>query len=144
MIFVLIFLGGCTKFFGETSHQIYIDNGKKHLKINVEIADDAQERGKGLMFREKLNEHDGMLFIFDNENYLSFWMKNTLIPLDIIFIDNNFKIVDIKNTVPCKQDPCTLYISSKPAMYVLEVNANFTSKNNVGVGDKIILGNFRT
>ena len=91
------------------------------------------------MFREKLNENDGMLFVFDDESYLAFWMKNTLIPLDIIFIDENYGIVDIKNAVPCKEDPCALYKSLKPAKYVLEVNTNFTAKNKIKVGDKVII-----
>ena len=132
--FLLIFLIGCTKNFDG----IYIDNGKKLIKINVEIADDNEERMKGLMFREKLDDNAGMFFIFENEGYLTFWMKNTLIPLDIIFIDKSFDIVDIKNAVPCLEDSCTLYTSTKPSKYVLEVNGNFTTKNNIKIGDKII------
>ena len=135
VMFLLIFFVSCTNDF----HQIYIDNGKKLIKINIEIADDNEERVKGLMFREKLDENFGMLFIFDNEEYQTFWMKNTLIPLDMIFIDKNFKIIDIKDAVPCKEEPCALYKSSKPAKYVLEVNGNFTMKNNIKMGDKIIM-----
>lgn len=117
-----------------------MDNGEKIIKISVEIADDNNEREKGLMFRERLDENSGMLFVFDDESYRSFWMKNTLIPLDIIFIGKNFEIVDIKNAVPCREYPCALYKSSKPAKYVLEVKGNFTMRNKVGIGDKIILG----
>lgn len=138
VIFLLIFQANCAKNI-ENSNPIFIDNGKDLIKINVEVADDNNERGKGLMFREKLNENDGMLFVFDDESYLAFWMKNTLIPLDIIFIDENYGIVDIKNAVPCKEDPCALYKSLKPAKYVLEVNTNFTAKNKIKVGDKVII-----
>ena len=138
-IFLLIFLIGCAKNFDENYKQVYIDNGKELIKINVEIADDEQEQIKGLMFREKLNEWGGMLFIFEYEQEQSFWMKNTLIPLDMIFIDEDFKIVDIKNAVPCKEDPCALYKSLKPAKYVLEVNRNFTAKNNIKIDDKLVL-----
>ena len=138
VIFLLIFQANCAKNI-ENSNPIFIDNGKDFIKINVEVADDNNERGKGLMFREKLNENDGMLFVFDDESYLAFWMKNTLIPLDIIFIDENYGIVDIKNAVPCKEDPCALYKSLKPAKYVLEVNTNFTAKNKIKVGDKVII-----
>ena len=116
-----------------------IKNGKSTIKVNVEIADDNQERAKGLMFREHLDTNNGMLFIFDNEDYKTFWMKNTLIPLDMIFIDKEYKIVEIKRAVPCEKDPCKLYPSSKPAKYVLEVNGNFTIGNNVKIGDKIIV-----
>ena len=121
----------------ENYNKILIDNGAGLIKINVEIADDNEERIKGLMFREKLNENEGMFFIFEDESHQTFWMKNTLIPLDIIFIDKNFKIVDIKNAIPCKEEPCVLYKSSKPAKYVLEVNENFSTKNNISIGNKV-------
>ena len=137
LVFLVIFLTNCAKNFG-TIDEISIDNGKKLARVNVEIADDNEEITKGLMYRENLNENEGMLFIFDDENYQTFWMKNTLIPLDIIFIDKNFKIVDIKNAVPCREDPCTLYKSIKPAKYILEVNSNFTVGNDVKIGNKII------
>ncbi len=136
LIFLLIFLISCADNL-ENFSEIYINNGEKMIKIKVEIADDNEERMKGLMFREKLNANEGMFFIFENEEYLNFWMKNTLIPLDIIFIDKNFEIVGIKNAVPCLEDSCTLYTSAKPSKYVLEVNINFTTKNNINIGDKI-------
>lgn len=134
LIFLIIFLTNCAKKF----NQISINNGEKLIKVDVEIADDNYERQQGLMFRKSLNENDGMIFIFENENYQSFWMKNTLIPLDIIFINTDLEIVDIKNAVPCKADPCALYKSSKPALYVLEANSNFTARNDIKVGDRII------
>lgn len=138
LIFSLIFLVSCAKNFNTDSNKIAIDNGQKLIEINVEIADDNEERSKGLMFREVLEETAGMFFVFENEDYRTFWMKNTVIPLDIIFIDKNFRIVDIKYAEPCKQDPCKLYRSAKPAKYVLEVNAGFTEKNNIKIDDKIM------
>jgi len=153
VIFLLFFLANCAK--NTSQNQVFIDttkskilcaenqgfscNGKNLIKINVEIADDNAEMEKGLMFREKLNENEGMLFVFGEEALHAFWMKNTLIPLDIIFIDENFEIIDIKHAVPCRAEPCALYKSAKPAKYVLEVNEGFAEKNSVGVGDKIIL-----
>ena len=137
-IFLLIFLSGCIKKTHDPKQTaIYI--GKNLIKINAEIADDSQEMAKGLMFRKHLNEDSGMLFIFENEEQQTFWMKNTLIPLDIIFIDKNFKIVDIRYTIPCEKDPCRLYKSTKPAKYVLEMNGNFTSINKIKTGESIIL-----
>ena len=138
-IFFLLFLVSCAKNISEDYKQISIDNGNKTIKLNVEIADDNYKREKGLMFRENLDENAGMLFIFGNEAYETFWMKNTLIPLDIIFIDKYFKIANIEHAVPCKQDPCALYHSSKPVKYVLEVNAGFAMKNNIEVSNKIVL-----
>lgn len=139
IIFLLNFLISCAKNPEQNFKEVLIDNGKELIKINAEIADDKQEQANGLMFREKLNKNEGMLFVFENEEYQTFWMKNTLIPLDMIFIDENFEIVDIKNAVPCKEEPCALYKSSKPAKYVLEVNSNFAEKNGINAGDKIIL-----
>lgn len=134
-MFLLIFLAGCDKNFDA----IGIDNGKDLIRIKVEIADDNSERAKGLMFRERLNENNGMLFIFDNEENQTFWMKNTLIPLDIIFIGENLNIVDMKYALPCKMEPCALYKSAQPSKYVLEVNSGFAAKNGIRTGDKIML-----
>ena len=65
-------------------------------------------------------------------------MKNTLIPLDIIFIDKNFNIVNIiQNTQPCTKEPCQIYSSLKPVQYVIETNAGFADKNNIKIGQKI-------
>lgn len=130
---------GCVGNFDKKANEVWIDNGKNIVKISVEIADDNEETAKGLMYRKKLEENSGMLFIFGNEEYQTFWMKNTVIPLDIIFIDKNSKIVDIKNAVPCKKEPCALYKSSMPAKYVLEVNGNFSINNNIKTGDKLII-----
>ena len=139
IIFLLVFLSNCSAKFNENSKQIFIDNGKNLIKLNVEIADDNQERAKGLMFRERLDENNGMLFIFDDTDYQTFWMKNTLISLNIIFIDKDLKIMDIKPAVPCFKDPCILYKSSKPVKYVLEVGGNFTIRNSIKIGDRIII-----
>ena len=138
IVFLLIFLVSCSKNIDKNLSGVSIDNGKKLIKINVEIADDSNKMEKGLMFREKLNENEGMLFVFDDESYQAFWMKNTLIHLDMIFIDKNFEIIDIKHAVPCKAEPCAIYRSAKPARYVLEVNGGFAAKNDIKTGDKLI------
>ena len=135
VIFLLVFLAGC----GQNSDHVLINNGIKDIIINVQIADDNEERVQGLMFIEKLDENEGMLFIFEKEDYQAFWMKNTLIPLDIIFINDELQIVDIKNAVPCKQDPCDIYTSKQPAKYVLELNKGFAMKNSINEGDKITI-----
>lgn len=111
--------------------------GYHELNIPIEIADTEEERTQGLMDRESLE--GGMLFIFEEENYLNFWMKNTLIPLDIIFLDKNYKILNIQNAVPCKEEPCELYPSAGKAKYVLEVNAGFAQEENLIVGEKLVL-----
>jgi uncharacterized membrane protein (UPF0127 family) len=109
------------------------------IPVYIEIADDPQEQIRGLMFRKSLESNSGMLFVYEDTANQSFWMKNTLIPLDMIFIDNNLRIVDIKQNVrPClHENPCPSYTSIKPAKYVLEVNAGFVQQNNINVGDRL-------
>jgi hypothetical protein len=79
-----------------------------------------------------------MLFIFEDERILSFWMKNTQIPLDMIFASANGTITEIKYDVePCLTDPCPTYPSEHPNKYVLEVNAGFSDENHIQVGDRL-------
>lgn len=104
--------------------------------VTAEIADSAEERATGLMGRESLGENEGMLFIFPETQQVSFWMKNTLIPLDIIFIKEDFTIDSIaKNTKPLQTDE--LYDSQGEVKYVLEVNAGFSDENSYSIGDKL-------
>jgi hypothetical protein len=104
----------------------------------VELAKTDAERQKGLMFRESMPDNHGMLFFFDNVSPRSFWMKNTLIPLDMIFVDDNWTVVHIANAVPCTADPCPGY-SSPPAKYVLEINGGLAEKSNITLGSKLSL-----
>ena len=104
--------------------------------FNVELAETAQKRVLGLMFRENLKENEGMLFIFEKEEIHPFWMKNTKIPLDIIWINNLNEIVYInKNTQPCI-DYCPTINPNKNAKYVLEINAGISDKIGLKEGDK--------
>jgi len=139
MIFLLIFLAACAQNNDKNANRVLINNGEKIIAMDVQIADDIDEMAKGLMFVEKLDKNAGMLFVFEDEACQTFWMKNMLIPLDMIFIDDGLKIVDIKNAVPCKDDPCALYASKKPARYVLEVNSDFAGKNRIEEGNSIAL-----
>ncbi len=105
------------------------------IKIDIEIADNDYERQLGLMNRESMEEMQGMLFIFPEERFQSFWMRNTLFSLDILFINSQKEIVTIhKNTKPLSEQS---YPSSEPAIYVLEVNAGFCERHNVKLGDKV-------
>lgn len=76
------------------------------------------------MFRTQLPDKKGMLFIFPEDDLHGFWMKNTLIPLDLIWIDKENTIVDIQTAQPCQADPCPIFTPSGAARYVLEINAN--------------------
>lgn len=109
------------------------------VEVTVEIADSPQERQQGLMFRESLGPQDGMLFVFDEPQVLGFWMKNTLIPLDIIFIDADLVVVNIQEAVPCEADPCPSYPSSGEAQYVVEVKQGFAAARGIQPGTTIQL-----
>lgn len=112
----------------------------KDRTLDVEIADDFSERTKGLQFHEPLKENEGMLFIFQQEGYHRFWMPNMKFPLDILWIDKNFKIIHIERDVPpCESIPCPSYEPSTPAMYVLEVKSNST--NDIRIGDSVDISN---
>ena len=87
------------------------------------------------MFRESLNKDKGMLFIYDTPTKANFWMKNTLIPLDIIWINKNFKIVHIKTAQPCEEDPCEIYSPDEDSLYILEINAGLTNELRIKEGD---------
>ena len=131
----LVLLTSCAKY--ET---IFIDNGVEKIKIKAEIADTQEKKERGLMGRERLGENKGMFFAFEHEGTYAFWMKNTLIPLDIIFISGDFKILEIFHAEPCAEEPCKSYQTTKYAKYILEVNGNFTTRNGIDVGDEVIIG----
>ena len=113
-------------------------DGNEIASFKVEIASTSIQHQKGLMHREYLPEDKGMLFVFKQEQPLSFWMKNTLIPLDIIYISQDKKVVSIRdNAQPCKKDPCSGYPSEGNAMYVLEINGGLTEKFGIEKGTKV-------
>jgi hypothetical protein len=113
------------------------------ITYKVEIADDSTEISTGLMNRTKLPTNQGMLFVFDTEQNKSFWMKNTYVPLDIIFISASQEIINIRQSAaPCQEsDPeqinCPTFTSLAPAKYVLEINAGQSKVHNFQPGDKI-------
>ncbi len=110
---------------------------KNHC-FEVELAIEPEQRSQGLMFREQLDLDQGMLFVFEKEGDYPFWMKNTLIPLDIIWINENKEIVFIiDNAQPCREATCSLLEPKKEAKYVLEINGGMAKKIGLAVGDKI-------
>ena len=104
--------------------------------VHVEIAADADTRAQGLMYRDRLREHTGMLFFFPENGVYPFWMKNTLIPLDMIWIDEQRRIVRIiPNVQPCRADPCDNTDPGVPARYVLEVADGVAAQHHLAPGD---------
>ena len=104
-------------------------------EVRVEIAADPETRARGLMFRPSLSDDRGMLFLFPATDVQSFWMKDTLIPLDIVWLDEQGRVVDIEaNVPPCKADPCPSYTPDGPAVYVLEIAAGEASRHGLAPG----------
>jgi uncharacterized membrane protein (UPF0127 family) len=113
---------------GEVLSQLTI----KGKKIRVEVARTEDEKARGLMFRDKLGADEGMLFVYEKEEFLTFWMKNTPLPLSIAFIDQKGRIVDIQDMEPFS---LRTHTSARPARYALEMNRNWFQKNGIKVGD---------
>ena len=123
-------------YFNKDGELTFTDSlGNSIIKIDLEIADNEYKRQLGLMNRPTMEENQGMLFIFPVEQMQSFWMRNTLISLDMIFVNKDKKIVTIhKNTKVLSSQS---YPSTEPSMYVVEVVGGFTDRHNIVVGDKI-------
>jgi len=113
-------------------------DGQVITVVKAEIARSQEERNKGLMYRKSLQDGAGMLFVFDRDDVLSFWMKNTLIPLSIAFIAYDGKIIDIKDMYPHDTNSVK---SSRSARYALEVPQGWFSRVGVNVGDTVKIDN---
>lgn len=162
IIVILIILGYITYMFFSSNKNNNLTNGKDTERINItlgnkeikaEVAKTQYQKAKGLMFRKELEKDTGMLFVFNLEAKHTFWMANTFIPLDIIWINKDKNIVHInENTPPCDnsksknialktiqniKNSCTLYTPREKALYVLEINAGEVKENNIKLGDKI-------
>ncbi|MDQ7787723.1 MAG: DUF192 domain-containing protein [Thermodesulfovibrionales bacterium] len=119
--------GGELLFFSKT--------GGKRITIDIEIPDTREERSRGLMYRRSMADTEGMLFVHNMPKGFFFWMKNTYIPLDMIFVDKRMQIIQIeKNTTPLSEEP--IFVPAK-AQYTIEVNAGFCDRHGIKTGDSI-------
>jgi uncharacterized membrane protein (UPF0127 family) len=107
------------------------------IPMQVELASTPSQRQQGLMYRDALAANDGMLFVFPFDQQLSFWMRNTKIPLSIAFIDSTGVIVDIQDMQPL--DDQNFHLSPGPVRYALEVNQGWFGQNGIAVGDTVTL-----
>ena len=108
------------------------------FSLTAELAVTDKERQEGLMFRDKINWDQGMLFVFKREGIHSFWMKNMRFPIDILWLDSDKRIVHFETNIPpCPDDPCPSYSSSDPALFVLELKAGSVDKHQLKLYDKI-------
>lgn len=122
---------------GEQNQTAIVSVGGVNILASLSTTPDSQS--KGLAIKDSLNENEGMLFIFESPQKLSFWMKDMKFPIDIIWLDSAGKIVHIeKNLPPCVfLLPCPSYKSNDDSLYVLEVVSNFTNKFDINIGDTV-------
>jgi uncharacterized protein len=106
--------------------------------IMASVADTDAARARGLMFRETLPADEGMLFVFAQSRRHAFWMRNVLMPLDLIWINEHREIVWlVESAPPCTDEPCPIYIPERPAQYVIEVPGGFTERHGLKTGDTV-------
>jgi uncharacterized protein len=114
---------------------IVAPDGKALASVSVEIADNNQKRELGLMYRSQLDNDKGMIFVFPHPDELQFWMKNTKIPLDMIFADPDGRVLGIvANAVPYSEQNVGV---SGLSQYVLEVNGGYAAKHSITAGDRL-------
>ena len=123
-------------FYTFSNEKIDVSIYNKNITFNVEVAKTIEERRTGLMYRKKLLNNEGMLFIFPHEKIIQLWMKNTYIPLDVIFISENKVIVDIKKNMEKLSE--TIVKSKVKSRYALEFNAGLINKLDIEIGDKVL------
>ncbi|RMF98177.1 MAG: DUF192 domain-containing protein [Candidatus Schekmanbacteria bacterium] len=127
IIIALIVLAGVALYSIPNTEPVALFENKKFY---LEVAKTPIERQRGLMYRENLCNSCGMLFVFEKEGELGFWMKNTKIPLDIVFIGSDYKIKKIVHAKPCKSETCEIYKGI--GKYVLEVNLGEFDEGDIG------------
>ena len=107
------------------------------VKLEIEIADTATARAQGLSGRPILPENTGMLFVFNTADYYNFWMKDMYFPIDIIWLNDDWRVIDLTENISPKNFPVT-YQPRAPARYVLEVNAGFTTTHHLTIGTRVV------
>lgn len=131
LIMCAFFLAGCV------TNKVTFFTPDGYVNIPVRVADSPQEQAKGLMASE-LAADEGMLFVFPDSQVRAFWMKDTKVSLDIIFVDESRTVTEIKEHLPpCVADPCQVFPSKQPAMFAVEVNAGFARAHRVVVGSRM-------
>ena len=120
----------------------FVVDGEQRGGLGVEISNTTEERRRGLMGRESLPEDAGMLFVYDSAAPRSFWMKNTLVPLDIIFVDGEGRVLNVEHasTEPgVPDDELAGYTSDGAAQYVVEVERGYANETGVSAGDRLVI-----
>lgn len=132
-------LAGC----GSSALTLRSDDGSRTVNVKVEVADSQKERERGLMERPTMEPDSGMIFVFPDPQILKFWMKDTKIPLDILFFDEKGAFVSYTPMQPCIADPCPIYSSAALSSYAIETNKGFRDAHQIGVGWTLDLNQVR-
>jgi len=127
-------LSGCSGLEKFDKQSISIEGRNGTVTLNAEIARTAAQQEQGLMYRKELKDGDGMLFIFDKDDILSFWMKNTLVPLSVAYITQDGRILEIHDMEPGNLNPVR---SSRSARYALEVPQGWFDRAKLATGDRL-------
>jgi uncharacterized membrane protein (UPF0127 family) len=137
-LFLFLIIGMCTSIFSQEEKDYAFVTLPGGTRIKAEIVDTPEERAQGLMYRDKVEENEGMLFIFEELGFYSFWMKNMKIPIDIIWLSPEGKVVYIAAKIPpCTKDPCPSYQPYQKAQYVLELAAGKAERENLKIGSAL-------
>jgi len=146
LILALALIAGCTQNTASGNESSTNNSGNGSLSkvcfgakcFYVELAVTSEERARGLMFREHLDPDKGMLFIYQDEGVHYFWMKNTLIPLDMVWINGNREVISVsKDVQPCQTSQCPSIGPGQKVQYVLELNGGTSDEIGLAIGDKI-------
>jgi uncharacterized membrane protein (UPF0127 family) len=136
-LLVLMACGGASSSPGPLDSGTLVFAGRERL--HVQIADSPDERAQGLMNVSTLSPDDGMAFVWADTTTGTFWMKDTLIPLSIAFVDGEGTIVSIDDMQPCDTDPCPTYASSAPYTMAVEANVGWFADHGIGIGGRVRL-----
>ncbi len=134
VLLAALLLCGCA-----SQPSVVLDDGVTRVQMQVEVANTPLTREHGLMGRTALPDDAGMLFVFDREQSLNFWMKNTLIPLDILYFAADGHFVSSATMQPCAADPCPTYASKNNAQYALELAGGWLTRHPLGQGTTLEL-----
>jgi uncharacterized protein len=127
---------------GPDHEVVFTRSAGERSTLQVEVADDDDERAQGLMGVSFLPAGSGMAFVFDEPSSGSFWMKDTLIPLSIAFVDEDGTIVGIREMTPCDADPCPTYGVDRPYSMAVEANRGYFAAEDIEIGDTARLEGF--
>lgn len=137
LVLNVVWFGCVPVFMGCTQTACVTLSGSQTVTFKVEIADSTLKQVKGLMFRKKLDRDEGMLFVYRDSQPRCFWMKNTRIPVDILFIREDRRIVNVTEADPCKTSRCERYCSKDKVKYVLEINQGLSRAYGFAEGTRV-------